>query len=69
MNLKHKVRINVTGTNGKRETVLEGGETKVRSRFLDRLLGRHVGILVLTPGASVSNIEVVEVSTNGGCRE
>ena len=58
MNLKHKVRINMTGENGTKEMVLEGGETKIRSKLLDRLLGNQVGVLVLTLGASVSDIEV-----------
>ena len=41
MNLKHKVRINVTGRSGTKEMVLSGGETKIHSRLLDRLLGKN----------------------------
>ena len=65
MNLKHKVRINVTGDNGTKEMVLSGGETKIRSKFLDRLLGDQVGVLVLTLGASVADVEVMEVTKDG----
>ena len=65
MNLKHKVRINMTGENGTKEMVLEGGETKNRSKLLDRLLGNQVGVLVLTLGASVSDVEVTGVPKGG----
>ena len=65
MNLKHKVRINMTGENGTKEMVLEGGETKIRSKLLDRLLGNQVGVLVLTLGASVYDVEVTGVPKGG----
>ena len=65
MNLKHKVRINVTGKNGTKEMVLSGGETNIRSNFLDRLLGDYNCILILRLGASVADVEVMEVPEGG----
>ena len=65
MNLKHKVRINVSGKNGTKEMVLSGGETKIRSGFLDRLLGDNNCVLILRLGASVADVEVMEVSEGG----
>lgn len=65
MNLKHKVRINVTGKNGTKETVLSGGETNIRSNFLDRLLGDNNCVLILRLGASVADVEVMEVPKGG----
>ena len=56
MNLKHKVRINVSGKNGTKEMVLSGGETKIRSGFLDRLLGDNNCVLILRLGASVADV-------------
>ena len=65
MNLKHKVRINVTGQNGTKETVLSGGETNIRSNCLDRLLGDNNCVLILRLGASVADVEVMEVPKGG----
>lgn len=65
MNLKHKVRINVSGKNGTREMVLSGGEAKIRSGFLDRLLGDNNCVLILRLGASVADVEVMEMQEGG----
>ena len=65
MNLKHRGRINVTGKNGTKEMVLSGGETKIRSGFLDRLLGDNNCVLILRLGASVADVEVMEVPEGG----
>lgn len=65
MILKHKVRINVTKPDGVWEAVLNGGNKSIRSRFLNRLLGNKIGVLVLTPGGSVEAIEVREIKEGG----
>ncbi|MGI5906988.1 MAG: hypothetical protein ACOX85_12220 [Candidatus Pararuminococcus gallinarum] len=65
MNLKHKVRINVTGRNGTKEMVLSGGETKIQSRLLDRILGGSNCVLILRLGASVADVEVTEIPKGG----
>ncbi len=65
MNLKHKVRINVTSKNGTKEMVLSGGETNIRSNFLDRLLGDNNCVLILRLGTSVADVEVMEVPEGG----
>ena len=65
MNLKHKVRINVTGKSGANEMVLSGGETKIRGCLLDRLLGGNNCVLILRLGASVADVEVTEIPEGG----
>ncbi len=65
MNLKHKVRINVTGRNGTKEMVLSGGEMKIHSSLLDRLLGDNSCVLILRLGASVADVEVTEIPEGG----
>lgn len=65
MNLKHKVRISVTGRNGTKEMVLSGGETKIRSSLLDRLLSGNNCVLILRLGASVADVEVMEMPEGG----
>lgn len=61
MKLKHKIRIRVAHPDGSAETVLRGGSGTIRSRALDRILGGRTGIMVLTPGTTVEDVEVREV--------
>lgn len=61
MKLKHMVHIRVARPDGSGETVLRGGSGIIRSRILDRLLGGRTGILLLTPGTTVDEVEVCEI--------
>lgn len=61
MKLRHRVHIKVARPDGSGETVLRGGSGSIRSRVLDRLLGGRTGILLLTPGTTVEEVEVREV--------
>ena len=64
MNLKHKIRLNITRPDGIQEEVLNGGEKTIRNRFLSRLLGNQIGVLVLSPGKSVETIEIREIKAD-----
>lgn len=61
MNLKHRIRINVTRPDGNLEAVLNGGSKSIRSKLLEHLLGKELGVLVITPGDSVQTIEIHEM--------
>ena len=61
MELKHKIRINITRPDGEREAVLSGGSKSIRSKLLERLFGKEMGVLVITPGDSVQTIEIHEI--------
>ncbi|QII82297.1 hypothetical protein [Jeotgalibaca arthritidis] len=63
MNLKHKVRINVTDEVGNKQTVLQGGVRYLPSKIAHWLFGERTSILVLTPGdsESIESIEIHEV--------
>ena len=61
MRLKHRIRIRVARPDGSAETVLRCGSGTIRSRILDRLLGGRTGILLLTPGTTVEEVEVGEM--------
>ena len=61
MNLKHRVRINVTDDEGNKQTVLRGGVRHIPHRIAQWLFGENLEILVLTPGQSVESVEIHEV--------
>ncbi len=65
MTLKHRVCINVTDADGNRERVLKGGSLSLPRKLLRWLLGEQIELLVLTPGQSVTSVEIREV-TGGG---
>lgn len=61
MKLKHRVCINVSDPRGRKQTVLKGGIRTIPRRLLTFLLGENTEILVLTPGQTVSSVEIHEV--------
>lgn len=65
MKLKHKVCIKVTDPNGHKQTVLKGGIRTIPRRVLTFLLGESMEVLVLTPGQTVSSVEIHEVLEGG----
>jgi hypothetical protein len=65
MNLKHKVCINVGRVNGGKAQVIRSGQRTIRSRLLNFLFGREVGVFVLTPGRSVELVEIRELPRGG----
>lgn len=66
-NLKHRIKVNVSGNPGNEtQTILKGGDCKVRNRRLSRFLGGNIGILVLVPeGGSISSVEVHSEAKGG----
>lgn len=67
MNLKHCIRVKISRNPGEEsQTILKGGDCKVRNRKLSRFLGSKVGILVLVPeDGSISSVVVSEDSRGG----
>jgi stage III sporulation protein SpoIIIAA len=61
MSLKHKISICVTRPDGGETTILRGGSRTLRSRLLNLLFGEKVGIIVMTPGETVENVEIKEI--------
>jgi len=61
MSLKHKISICVTRPDGGETTILRGGSRTLRSRLLSLLFGEKVGIIVMTPGETVENVEIKEI--------
>ena len=61
MDLKHRVRINVTDSDGNKQAVLRGGVRNIPRRIAQWLFGENLEILVLTPGQSVESVEIHEV--------
>ncbi|ADH98296.1 hypothetical protein [Salisediminibacterium selenitireducens] len=62
---KHKVTINVTGPDKHSEAVIRSEEKRVRSRLLKWLLGGERKLLLITPGDSVSTVEITELTKGG----
>ena len=58
----HRVQINVANNTGQIERVLESHRISLPERLLKLLVGNFCEVLVLTPSASVQNIEIHEVS-------
>lgn len=57
----HRVQINVANNTGQIERVLESHRISLPERLLKLLVGNFCEVLVLTPSASVQNIEIHEV--------
>jgi hypothetical protein len=58
--MKHKIRINA-----RNEEVIQGGQRTIRERILTFLLGRKVGVHILTLGRSVESVEISEILEGG----
>lgn len=68
MGLKHRVRLRITRTGGNKDTIFRGGSRRRRGKLLNRLSGGRMSVLVISPGDSVSAIEIIEEKgglTNG----
>ncbi|MCP1638579.1 hypothetical protein J2T50_000272 [Streptococcus gallinaceus] len=61
MNLKHRVRINMTDSDGNKQAVLRGGVRNIPRRIAQWLFGENLEILVLAPGQSVESVEIHEI--------
>ena len=62
MRQKHRVCINVVDPAGEKETVLRGGVKTIPKRLLRLLFGQDIELLIITPGRSVSSVEIHEIN-------
>ena len=61
MRLRQRIRVNVCGPDGGKETVLKTARGTLRSRMLRRFVGDRYAVLVLTPvGRHVDSVEIHE---------
>lgn len=62
MPLKHRVCINVCDRRGNKHPVLRSGTAQIPQRLLKWLFGDFCEVLVLTPGMTVCEVEIHELS-------
>lgn len=62
MPLKHRVCINVCDRRGNKHPVLRSGTAQIPQRLLKWLFGDFCEVLVLTPGMTVGEVEIHELS-------
>ena len=62
MRLRQRIRVNVSGPDGGKETVVKTARTTLRSRLLRRFVGDQYAVLVLTPVGM--NVDAVEIREN-----
>lgn len=61
MNLKHRMKVRICDEQDTAETILTSGESRLRSRMVNRLLGGKIGVLLLVPeGKTVRSVEICE---------
>jgi hypothetical protein len=65
MNLRQRVKVNVTGRDGKRRRVLTSTRLSLPRRILKFLFGDFCDVLVLTPGEDVQSVEIHEIKEEG----
>ena len=61
MCLRHKVCISVSQPDGGKQSILKSSSCTMRARLLNFLFGEKVGVIILTPGESVENVEIKEI--------
>lgn len=49
------------GTYKVTNTILKGSSCTMRARLLNFLFGEKVGVIILTPGETVENVEIKEI--------
>ena len=60
--LKHKINILVKKPGEASQKAIRAGERKIHRRFFKWLLGDELNVLVVSPGKSVSTVEIKEVA-------
>ena len=61
MCLRHKVCISVSRPDSGKQNILTGSSLTMRARLLNFLFGEKVGVIILTPGETVENVEIKEI--------
>ncbi len=69
MKQNHKVKINIAGRNGQKQKVLQSEHRSIPKRLLTLLFGEFSEVLVLTPGETVTGIEIQEMRGDSNERE
>ena len=59
--LKHKINITVKKPGEASQKAIRAGEKKIHRRFFKWLLGDELNVLVISPGSSISTVEIKEV--------
>lgn len=70
--MKHKITINVTDPNGRKDTLLNGAEMTLPARLVKFLFGDFRQVYLLSPGQTVESVninEVKKVPEGGEARE
>ena len=65
MAVKHKIVINVSDSDGRRENVLKGADVKLPVRLLKFLFGEFTQVYLLSPGQTVESVDIREVEEGG----
>ena len=63
--MKHKVCISIAEKNGTKTELLKGRRLMLPVRLLKLLFGDFCEVFVLTPGATVSSVEIKELREGG----
>lgn len=63
--MKHKVCISVADRNGTKTELLKGRRILLPMRLLKLLFGDFCEVFVLTPGETVSSVEIKELREGG----
>lgn len=63
--MKHKVCISVADRNGNKTELLKGRRIKLPKRLLKLVFGDFCEVFVLTPGQTVSSVEIKELRRGG----
>lgn len=61
MKLRHRIRINVTDSSGRRTKVVSRGVRHLPMKLLTALFGENTEVLILPPGQSVQSVEIHEM--------
>ena len=64
--MKHQIVVNVTESNGRKNTVLTGSKLSLPHKIMNLLFGGGQKVLVLVPGDSVESVSIKEVEADGG---
>ena len=65
MGKKHTVRINIANRNGNKQQILTSTRLSLPRRLLRFLFGDFCQVLVLTPGETVTGVEIHENREDG----
>ena len=65
MAVKHRIVINVSDSDVRRENVLKGADVKIPARLLKFLFGEVTQVYHLSPGQTVEFLDIREVEEGG----